>query len=88
LARIFVRQGTFGEIVTNRGVADGGAFLVGGEEGGFVEARPQGFAFGREGFDGVPGLRRGRLRSGHRKATLRVDEALLRLSLHAIILLG
>ena len=34
-------------------VADGGAFFVGGEEGGFLEAGPQGFALGGEGFDGV-----------------------------------
>ena len=34
-------------------VADGGAFLVGGEEGGLVDAGPEGFAFDGEGFDGV-----------------------------------
>jgi hypothetical protein len=36
-----------------RGVADSGALFVGGEEGGFLQARPEGFALGREGFDGV-----------------------------------
>ena len=34
-------------------VADGGAFFVFGEEGCFFEAGPEGFAFGRQGFDGV-----------------------------------
>jgi hypothetical protein len=34
-------------------VADGGAFFVGGEEGGFVDAGPQRLALGAEGLDGV-----------------------------------
>jgi hypothetical protein len=35
------------------GVADGGALFVLGEEGGLVDAGPEGFAFGGERFDGV-----------------------------------
>jgi hypothetical protein len=42
-----------GVAALQRAVADGGAFLVGGEEGGLVEAGPQGFALGGEGFDAV-----------------------------------
>src|SRR5947207_13451609 len=41
------------ETLIERTVADGGAFLVGGQEGGFVDAGPEGFALGGEGFDGV-----------------------------------
>ncbi len=50
--------------VVQNPVADGGALFVGGGEGCLVDAGPQGFALGAQRLDGVPGLRRGRLRSG------------------------